>query len=157
MSTLLLVSTGIFIVGMIVMGIVFAVMRSKSNMQINDSNNEQNVQEEEKKYIRAFIAEHPNFTEESLRNLLNQYADQLIIRKPTYRCSQQVYQKAPNDGELTQLHQMNHKATNVIYENGKLDAGVIYTNFMEDYMLKMTYTVMPNAMVLEKYEILKKT
>ena len=156
MGSILIISSGLFVGGMLVVAIIYVIGRGNvNNTEIKEEKNP--TMADENKYMNIFISEHPNFTPQSIIGMLNQYAMQLAYRKPAFKCSQEVYQKAPNDENLTKLQQMKIAKTLInSFENEKMEASIVFANNVEEYMLKLSFDVMPNAMFLQNYEIFKK-
>ena len=153
MGSILIISSGLFVGGMLVVAIIYVIGRGNVNKtEITEEKNP--TMADENQYMSKFISEHPNFTPQSIIGMLNQYAMQLAYKKPAFKCSQEVYGKAPNDENLTALQQMKIVKTLInSYESGKMEVSVVFTNNVQEYMLTLSFDVFPKAMFLENYEI----
>jgi NH3-dependent NAD+ synthetase len=110
----------------------------------------------EKKHLQKFLEEHPNFTEESIKDLLKQYTIQIFNRNSINEFSQEVYEKMQKDSKLEKMQSMEFRRTNInYYGNSKLNAIVVYTDNRDEYNVYLTCSVLDNKIQLDKYQISK--
>lgn len=162
MSSLLFISSGLFVLGMLVVGIIYPIYKKKFIKQKETELENETEREEEKDVERvaidAFIAEHPNVSEVYLKNLVNRYICQIIIKKPLFRCSEEVCLKMARDENLEILRKMRIVETKILSYNDKiLKADLIFTNYQEEYKVNAVFEVSVNDLMLQSYNIYKKT
>ena len=110
----------------------------------------------EKKHLQSFLTEHPNFTEETIKDLLKQYTVQLISRNSINEFSQMVYEKMQNDSKLNKMQSMEYRRTNITYYgNSKLNATVVYTDNKDEYNVYLACSILEDKIQLDKYQIAK--
>lgn len=110
----------------------------------------------EKKHLQKFIEEHPNFTEDSIKDLFKQYTAQIIQRNSINEFSQTVYEKMQKDSKLDKLQSMQFVRTNInYYGNSKINAIVVYTDNRDEYNIYLTCSILGDRIQLDKYQISK--
>lgn len=110
----------------------------------------------EKKYLEKFLAEHTEFTEEKIKDLLRKYTIELFSRNSINEFSQVVYEKMQKDTKLEKMQTMEFRRANIIYYNNeKLNATVVYTDNKDEYNVYLDCTILENKIQLDKYEISK--
>lgn len=110
----------------------------------------------EKKHLQKFLEEHPNYTEESIKDLLRQYTVQIFARNSINEFSQAVYEKMQKDSKLDKMQTMEFRRTNIShYGDSKLNAIVVYTDNRDEYNVYLNCSVLGNRVQLDKYQISK--
>ncbi len=110
----------------------------------------------EKKHLQKFLEEHPSFTEESIKDLLNQYTIQIFKRNAINEFSQAVYEKMQKDSKLDKMQSMEFRRTYIShYGNSKLNAVVVYTDNKDEYEVYLTCSILDDRVQLDRYQILK--
>lgn len=110
----------------------------------------------EKKHLEAFLLENPNYTEESIKELIKQYAEQLLQKNENNLFSDAVCQKMQNDKKIEKLQSMQINRININYYKGeKFGAMVVYTDNRDEYSLLLNFVGAGEGMHLEKYQISK--
>lgn len=110
----------------------------------------------EKKHLQNFLAEHPNHTEESIKELLKNYTLQIFNRNSINEFSQAVYEKMQKDSKLEKMQAMEFSRTNInYYGNSKLGAIVVYTDNRDEYNVYLTCSILGERIQLDKYQISK--
>ncbi len=110
----------------------------------------------EKKHMEKFLTEHPEFTEETIKDLLKQYTVQLFNKNSINEFSQTVYEKMQKDSKLERMQTMEFRRTNInYYSNEKLNAIVVYTDNKDEYNVYLNCSVLGNKIQLDKYQISK--
>lgn len=110
----------------------------------------------EKKHVQKFLEEHPNHTEESIKELLKNYTVQIFNRNSINEFSQTVYEKMQKDSKLEMMQSMEFRRTNInYYGNGKLNAIVVYTDNRDEYNVYLMCSVLGNRIQVDKYQISK--
>lgn len=110
----------------------------------------------EKKYLQKFLDENPNYTEESIKELLKNYTVQIFNRNSINEFSQTVYEKINKDSKLEKMQLMEFRRTNIsYYGNSKLNAIVVYTDNRDEYNVYLTCSMIDEKIQLEKYQISK--
>ncbi len=110
----------------------------------------------EKKYLEKFLKEHPNYTEESIKNLIKGYAEQMIQKDTSGEFCQKLVEKIQKDSKLEKMQGMQFVRANVqYYANSMLSMRVVYSDNRDEYNFSMTYNVIDDEFKLERYEISK--
>ena len=110
----------------------------------------------EKKHLQKFLEEHPNYTEESIKDLLRQYTVQIFARNSINEFSQTVYEKMQKDSKIDKMQTMEFKRTNIsYYGDSKLNAIVVYTDNRDEYNVYLNCRILDNRVQLDKYQISK--
>ncbi len=107
----------------------------------------------EKKQIKKFLDEHPDFTEETIKNLLKEYIEKMINKDLTDEFSQSVREKLQKDSKLEKLKDMQFKRINIsFYGNSKLSATVIYSDNRDEYIIHLGCSTSNNLIQVIRYE-----
>ena len=110
----------------------------------------------EKKHVQKFLEEHPNYTEESIKELLKNYTVQIFNKNSMNEFSESVYEKMQKDSKLEKMQKMEFKRTNInYYGNSKLSAIVVYTDNRDEYNVFLTCSILGERIQLDKYQISK--
>ncbi len=110
----------------------------------------------EKKHLEKFLMDNPNYTEESIKELIKQYAEQLLQKNANNLFSETVCQKMQDDKKIDKLQSMQVTRVNInYYKDGKFGAMVIYTDNRDEYNLFLNFAGAGEGMQLEKYQISK--
>lgn len=110
----------------------------------------------EKKHLQKFLQEHPNFTEESIKNLLRQYTDNILNKSSLDEFSRTVCEKIQKDSKLDKMQNMEFRRANInYYGNSKLNAIVVYTNNKDEYNIYLYCSMLDDKIILDKYQISK--
>lgn len=110
----------------------------------------------EKKHLQKFLEEHPNYTEESIKELLKNYTVQIFNKNSINEFSQIVYEKMQKDSKLEKMQSMEFKRTNInYYGNSKLGAIIVYTDNKDEYNVYLTCSILGERIQLDKYQISK--
>lgn len=108
----------------------------------------------EHKYLEKFLLEHPSFTEESIKNLLNQYVTRIFNKDSMNEFSQTVYEKMQKDTKLEQFKNMEFKRVNLnYYGNQRLQATVVYTDNKDEYNIFLVCRILGDKIQVDKYRI----
>lgn len=110
----------------------------------------------EKGYLEKFLREYPNFTETTIKDLLKQYASQILNKNSIHEFSQAVYEKMQKDSKLDKMQNMEFKRTNIsYYGNSKLNAIVVFSDNRDEYELNLYCSILGDRIQLDGYRILK--
>ena len=110
----------------------------------------------EKKHLQNFLAEHPCFTEESIKELLKNYTIQIFNRNSINEFSQTVCEKIQKDSKLEKMQTMEFRRTNInYYGNSKLGAIVVFTDNRDEYNAYLTCSILGERIQVDKYQISK--
>lgn len=110
----------------------------------------------EKKQLQKFLASHPNYTEESIKELLKQYSSQLIQKNAISEFSKTVCEKLEKDSKLEKMQKMELKRANInSYSNSKIIALVVYTDNKDEYNIYLYCSIVEEKIQLDKYQIMK--
>ena len=110
----------------------------------------------EKKHLERFINEHSNYTEESLKEELKQYTNQLINKNLVNEFSDKIHEKIQKDAKLEKLQKMEFKRINISYYNdSKLCATAIYTDNRDEYEINITCNILEDKIQVDDYRISK--
>lgn len=110
----------------------------------------------EKKHLQKFLEENPNFTEESIKELLKQYAIQICNKNQINEFSQEVCEKIQKDSKLDKMQNMEFRRVNInSYGKSVLGGVVVFTDNRDEYDVYLTCDVLENEIKVNKYQILK--
>lgn len=110
----------------------------------------------EKKYLNKFLDEHSNYTEESFKEFIKQYATSLINKEPTNEFNENVCTKMQKDSKLEKLQTMQFKRINITKYNGKnLVVMAVYTDNRDEYNMYLVFDIIGEKMQLIRYQISK--
>ena len=110
----------------------------------------------EKKYLQKFLEDYPNYTEETIKNLLKEYAIKILNRNNTNEFSNKVCEKMQKDSKLEKMQSMEFRRVNInSYNKGTLNAIVVFTDNRDEYNMWLTCSVVEKNIRLETYNILK--
>lgn len=110
----------------------------------------------EKKQLQTFLNSNPNYTEESVKALLKNYASNIFNKNPMPEFSAEVTEKMQNDSKLDKMQTMIfRRATINGYSNNKLMATIVYTDDKDEYEIYMVCNVNNDKIQVEKYRIQK--
>lgn len=110
----------------------------------------------EKKYLEKFLTDNPNFTEESIKELLKKYTVRLFNREAINEFSQAVCEKIQKDSKLDKMRTMEFKRANINYYVGqKIKAVVVYTDNKDEYNVYLECSILTDEIQVDKYQILK--
>lgn len=109
-----------------------------------------------KKHLERFLEENPNYTEESIKDLLRQYSDKIINKNQISQFSQSVCDKMQKDAKLDKMKDMQFRRAIInYYGSSKLGAVVSYTDNRDEYNIYLTCTVSNQNIEIDKYQITK--
>lgn len=110
----------------------------------------------EGKQLEKFLLEHPDFTEESIKDLLKKYTIHIFDRSSINEFSQSVYEKLQKDSKLDKMQTMEFVRCNInYYGHSKLNAIVIYTDNKDEYNVYLNCSILGNRIQLDSYQISK--
>lgn len=110
----------------------------------------------EKKYLQNFLAEHTNYTETSIKELLHQYTTQIFNRNTMSDFSQEVIEKMQKDSKLDKMKEMSFVRSNIsYYGKSKLNAIVVYTDNKDEYNVYLVCSILGDKIQLDTYRISK--
>lgn len=110
----------------------------------------------EKKYLNKFLDEHSNYTEESFKEFIKQYATSLINKEPINEFNENVCTKMQKDSKLEKLQTMQFKRINITKYNGKnLVVMAVYTDNRDEYNMYLVFDIIGEKMQLIRYQISK--
>lgn len=110
----------------------------------------------EKKHLQNFLAEHTNYTETSIKELLHQYTTEIFNRNSISDFSQEVIEKMQKDSKLDKMKEMSFVRTNIsYYGKSKLNAIVVYTDNKDEYNVYLVCSILGDKIQLDTYRISK--
>lgn len=110
----------------------------------------------EKKHLQNFLADYPNFTEESIKDLLKQYTMDMFNKNSINEFSQEVCEKIQKDSKLEKMQTMEFKRVTINYYYGsKLNAVIVYTDNRDEYDVRVNCSIVGETVQLDKYQIAK--
>lgn len=163
MGFLVLLVIILFVIGFVFINIKINSLKHRAKQQvlkntgISSSDINASISENfEKKHLQKFLDEHPNYTEKSIKELLQNYTVQIFNRNSINEFSQSVYEKMQKDSKLEKLQSMKFRRTNInYYSNSKLGAIVVYTDNRDEYNVYLTCSILGERIQLDKYQISK--
>ena len=110
----------------------------------------------EKKQLENFLAEHINYTEDSIKEILRQYATQIFNRISINEFSQEVCEKMEKDSKLDKMKTMQYVRTNILkYGNSKLNTCVVFSDTKDEYIIYLFCNIIQEKIQVENYRISK--
>lgn len=110
----------------------------------------------EKKRLAKFLEEHPEYTEESIKDLFKDYMEKVIKKAPSDDFTPELNEKIQKDTKLDKLQTMNFVRVNVNYYTGsKVAAIIVYADNKDEYNIYLTCAILEEKLQLEKYQIQK--
>lgn len=110
----------------------------------------------EKKQLENFLAEHINYTEDSIKEILRQYATQIFNRISINEFSQEVCEKMEKDSKLDKMQTMQYVRTNILkYGNSKLNTCVVFSDTKDEYIIYLFCNIIQEKIQVENYRISK--
>jgi uncharacterized protein YneF (UPF0154 family) len=107
----------------------------------------------EKKQMKKFLDENPNYTDESIKELLKQYTDQIIHRNTNENFTQAVCDKMQKDSKLDKLQEMEYRRINLVgYNNSKLTATAVYADKRDEYDFQIKCQIVNGKILVESYQ-----
>ncbi|BBF43847.1 hypothetical protein lbkm_2535 [Lachnospiraceae bacterium KM106-2] len=106
----------------------------------------------EKKHVTKFLNEHPNYSEQSIKELLHSYAEQIMHRNTLPEFSEKVVSKMQGDKKLDKIQTMQFKRTTFIaYGANILAADVVYADRRDEYGIMLNCRVNGDQITVDKY------
>ena len=151
----------VFIVGFIVINVKIGNLKYRASQQIlkntgtSSSDINEGISESfEKKALQRFLSEHPEYTEDSIKELLKQYTFQIFNRNLIDEFSQEVCKKIQKDSKLNKMQNMEFKRINInYYQKSKLLAIVVVTDNKDEYNIMLICKVIEGKIHVESYRI----
>lgn len=111
----------------------------------------------EKKHLENFLKDYPNYTEDSIKELLKQYTIELFNRNTINEFSSQVNEKMQKDSKLEKMQSMEYRRTTINnYSKSKFYAIVVYADTKDEYNVFLNCSMLDADKVqLDKYQISK--
>lgn len=110
----------------------------------------------EKKYLEKFLQEHSNYTEDSIKDLLKQFAEQIINGNLIAEFDEKVCEKIKTDTKLDKMQKMEFRRTHIAYyRESKLGGIVVYTDGKDEYDMHINCNILEESIRVEKYQINK--
>lgn len=112
----------------------------------------------EKMHLKKLLAKYPNYTEQSIKELLRQYTINLFNRNNTRVFSEKVCEKMQKDSKLDKMLNMQYRRTNInFFGDDAIRAQVVYTDGRDEYEVYLCCTIIENGNVIrvDKYSISK--
>lgn len=165
MGFLVLLIIIVFFIAVIFINIKISNLKYRAKQHIlkdtefSSSSINANIQDSfEKKYLQKLLIEHQNFTEESIKEILKGYTNQIFNRNPINEFTQEVCEKIQKDSKLEKMQNMEFRRVSInSYYNSTLIASVVYTDNKDEYNVYLTCNILGDKIQLEKYKISKGT
>ena len=110
----------------------------------------------EKKHLQNFLNEHQNFTEQSIKDLLKNYTNQLFNKNLINEFSPEIAKKMQSDSKLDKMKNIEFRRINISnYGNSKLIAIAVYTDNRDEYNVYLTCSILGEKIQLDNYRIAK--
>lgn len=110
----------------------------------------------DKKFTEKFLAEHPSYTEDSIKEKIKQYAVDLINRNQNVDFDQELINKMQTDKKIDKFQTMEFKRVNIQgYGREKLNTVVVYTDNRDEYCIFLYSTVTNDDIHVNKYQIMQ--
>lgn len=93
----------------------------------------------EKKKLEKFLADNPNFTEESVKETFKNFANQIINRNPISEFDEKVCEQMQKDSKLEKMQGMQFVRVNIShYDQSKVIAIVFFTDNKDEYNMTIS-------------------
>lgn len=93
---------------------------------------------QESMFMKNFLDKHPEYTEESLKELIKNYADQIINKNVIPEMEEKVTTKMQNDNKLDKLLNMEFVRTNLVaYINDCFTGTATFSDGKDEYELNI--------------------
>jgi len=120
-----------------------------SNINAGINNIEENLA------LPNILAAHPNYTKESLKNIFNQFANDVISKTNNNAMSSQVLEKFINDKSLEAFKTMTNSRTIIVgYRKDKdfLMVSAVYSDGKDEHNLLLNFYFQNGSLFLDKYD-----
>ena len=110
----------------------------------------------EKKTLERFLGEHPEFTEESIKKLLEQIAMDLVNKNQRSEFCEKVCEKMQNDSKLEMMRNMEFKRINInYYKNSIFTAIAVFTDNKDEQKININCSTTNNEIRVDSYQIVR--
>ncbi len=112
----------------------------------------------EKGNLKKFLASHPTYTEESLKQLLKEIAMEVANRNLTHSADEKVLSKLAEDNKVTKYSNMQIVGCSLFsyVERGNLLVGkVTFSDGKDEYMMFLRFNLIGDECKLIKYQMQK--
>lgn len=105
-------------------------------------------------YKNKFLQEHPEYTEESIKNLVYQYVVQLFNKNPLNEFAPSIHKKMQKDSKLDKLKNMQYvRSSFAFYGNSRLSMKLIFSDTRDEYIVQVGCLLKPGAIEFHNYYI----
>ena len=110
----------------------------------------------EKKKLEKFLSEHPNYTEEILKNKLQQYASELFNKNLISEFNENLYSKIQKDNKLEKFKTTTYQYASILrYDGEKLNAIMVYSDGRDEHNTTLYCILNGDEIQLDNYMISK--
>lgn len=112
----------------------------------------------EKTILNKFLQNHPSYSEESIKSLIQDIALQIVNRNLSYDAEQEVIDKIPNDSKLDKFNGKEPKRVNLNAYNekyGLFGGKVVFSDNRDEYELYLRFKLTGDNLKVTKYQIQK--
>lgn len=103
---------------------------------------------------KKFLNVHPEYTLESLKDLIKDYTTQMINRTAIKELSPKVVEKMQKDSKLDKIATMELKRVNISASNEKYLSGrAVYTDNRDEYEFELSMSYTESGFIVERYYI----
>lgn len=108
------------------------------------------------KVEKKFLADFPNYTQESLYQLVQECAENIKKKNMTRIMSDKVKEKIEKDKKIDLINEKTYKRMIINgYGGQRLNATVIYEDNRDEYEIQLYYIIQENNLMLDEYTIVK--
>lgn len=109
---------------------------------------------QESMFMKNFLDKHPEYTEESLKELIKNYADQIINKNVIPEMEEKVTTKMQNDNKLDKLLNMEFVRTNLVaYINDCFTGTATFSDGKDEYELNICIQEKEKQLKIVSYRI----
>ncbi len=112
----------------------------------------------EKGKLKKFLENHPTYTEDSIKQLIKDFAVEITHQNLTHSAEQKIIDKLSNDSKITKYSNMQIVGCSIngYNENARLFmAKVTFSDNRDEYMMFLRFQLSGDELILTKYQMQK--
>lgn len=112
----------------------------------------------EKGKLKKFLENHPTYTEESIKQLIKDFAMEIVNQNLIHSAEQKVRDELINDTKITRYSNMQIVGCSINGYNenaGLFMAKVTFSNNKDEYMMFLRFKLSGDKIILTKYQMQK--
>ena len=112
----------------------------------------------EKGKLKKFLENHPTYTEDSIKQLIKDFAIEIVSKNLTHSADQKVVEKLSNDSKISRFSNMQIVRCSINGYNEKAGlfmAKVTFTDNRDEYLMFLGFQLSGDELTLTKYQVQK--